>query len=313
MSESHQQVQQVRIEQVNDGQRVDNFLFRLLKGVPRSRVYRFIRRGEVRINKKRCKPETKLSKGDVVRIPPFELPESSPIPAPGRSLIALLESSVLHEDDYLLVLNKPAGIAVHGGSGIRLGLIEAIRQIRPEWRDIELAHRLDRDTSGCIVLCKNLSYLKELQKQLKAKTVEKDYLALVFGSWPKSRVEIAAPLIKNHLSSGERIVRVEAEGKAATTNFKIVEPLEGATLVQASPLTGRTHQIRVHCQHAGHSIVGDQKYRAGEKGSTERLQRYKQLCLHAARIAFIDPVSNRELEVSAELDQRFADLLDELR
>lgn len=312
MPESKSQVQFVRIEQPNHGQRVDNFLFRLLKGVPRSRVYRFIRRGEVRINKKRCKPETKLSKGDLVRIPPYEPGDVSAPAAPGRGLMTLLETSILHEDENLLVMNKPPGLAVHGGTGVRLGLIEAVRQSRADWQSAELAHRLDRDTSGCIVLCKNMNYLRDIQKQLKAKTVIKDYLALVYGKWPKSRAKVDAALAKNQLSSGERIVRADPAGKASTTNFRIIEEFSEATLLRASPVTGRTHQIRVHCQISGHSIVGDPKYRAGELASSERLQRYKQLCLHASHIAFTDPASGKLVKVEAGLDERFKSLLEEI-
>ncbi|MCG8414105.1 MAG: RluA family pseudouridine synthase [Pseudomonadales bacterium] len=308
----HNQVQFVRIEQLNHGQRLDNFLFRHLKGVPRSRIYRFIRRGEVRINKKRCKPESRLAEGDMVRIPPHEAAEVDQPPRPSSNLTGLLKQSVLYEDEDLLLVNKPAGLAVHGGSGIRLGLIEAVRQIDLSWQQAELAHRLDRDTSGCLVLCKNMSYLKGLQQQLKNKTVEKDYLALVYGQWQGQRREVDAPLQKNTLSSGERLVRVDASGKPSRTRFQIKQRFKEATLVQASPETGRTHQIRVHCQHAGHSIVGDSKYRAGDSAASESLRRHKDLCLHAQRIAFKNPVTGKPVEVRAALDERFKSLLDKL-
>ena len=312
MSEIHSQVQFVRIEQPNHGQRVDNFLFRELKGVPRSRIYRFIRRGEVRINKKRCKPETKLAKGDLVRIPPHEPGDVAKPQAPGKGLVDLLQSRVLHEDENLLIINKPAGLAVHGGTGVQLGLIEAIRQIRSDWQKAELAHRLDRDTSGCLVLCKNMSYLKNIQQQLKAKAVEKDYLALVYGSWPDRCSQVHAPLSKNHLSSGERIVRVDQAGKRSTTNFEVIQRYSSATLLKASPLTGRTHQIRVHCQSQGHSIVGDEKYRAGDSHAPEQLKRCKQLCLHAERIRFAAPESARFIEVVAEPEAGMKAILQEL-
>lgn len=302
----------MRIEQLNDGQRLDNFLFRYLKGIPRSRIYRFIRRGEVRINKKRCKPESRLVKGDTVRIPPHAAADLEQPPKPSTSLTELLKDCVLYEDEDLLLINKPAGLAVHGGSGIRLGLIEAVRQMSPDWQRAELAHRLDRDTSGCLVLCKNMSYLKGLQQQLKNKTVEKDYLALVYGYWPDRVVRIDAPLQKNTLSSGERIVRVEGSGKASVTRFRVQQRFQQATLLLASPETGRTHQIRVHCQSAGHSIVGDSKYRAGDSSISEPLKRYKHLCLHAQRIAFESPVNGTRVEVTAAPDSRFAGLLNSL-
>lgn len=233
-------------------------------------------------------------------------------PRPSSSLAALIKQNVLYEDDDLLLLNKPAGLAVHGGSGIRLGLIEAVRQIDPAWQRAELAHRLDRDTSGCLVLCKNMSYLKGLQQQLKNKTVEKDYLALVYGRWQDGLTEIDAPLQKNTLSSGERMVRVEMSGKPSRTRFEINQRFREATLLQASPETGRTHQIRVHCQFAGHSIVGDSKYRAGDSAASEGLRRYKGLCLHARRIAFKNPATGDQVEVSATPDERFNSLLKNL-
>ena len=312
MSASNQ-VQLVRIEAPQHGQRLDNFLFRQLKGVPRSRVYRCIRRGEVRINSKRCKPESRLRSGDVVRIPPDErAAEPDTPPKPGAGLAALLENSILHEDGDLLVINKPAGLAVHGGSGIRLGLIEAMRQLAPRWQHLELAHRLDRDTSGCLVLCKNMIYLKDLQAQLRNRTVQKEYWALVHGHWPDDLQEIAAPLRKNTLSSGERMVIVAADGKPSRTRYRVARRLAGATLLIATPETGRTHQIRVHCQQAGHTIVGDRKYQAGRSCGAGLLQRYRHLCLHARGMVFRNPGSGERVQVEAALDERFTRLLNVL-
>jgi len=287
---------------------------RVLKGVPRSHVYRVIRRGEVRVNKKRCKPETRLEIGDLVRIPPFIGTDQAQIPRPSPALAQLLRDSVLFEDEELLIINKPAGIAVHGGSGIRLGLIEAIRQITGDWARAELAHRLDRDTSGCIVLCKNMNYLKDIQKQLKVKTVQKHYLALVHGHWPKHLQEIAAPLQKNTLSSGERMVRVDPAGKASRTGFRVLEHLPGASLVEAMPATGRTHQIRVHCEYAGHPIVGDPKY--GDDRNRSALAGYpgaNQLCLHAWKISFSRQGGDGLVHAEADPPDKLQNLLAELR
>lgn len=307
-------VQFIKVEPPHEGQRLDNFLMRLLKGVPRSRVYRLIRRGEVRVDKKRAKPEKRLACGETVRIPPYAGQDPSTPPPPSPQLSQALQDSIVSEQAGYLVLNKPAGLAVHGGSGIRLGLIEALRQIRPEWQGLELAHRLDRDTSGCLVIAKDAGFLKDLHSQLKAKTVVKRYLALVHGHWPETLVEVDAPLLKNELSSGERMVRVDATGKPSRTRFRVLARYPGATLVEALPETGRTHQIRVHCQSAGYPIVGDEKYvqtrlAAGLEGP---LAGAKNLCLHADSIRFTEPDSGAEVSYRAELDSRFRQLLDAL-
>ena len=309
--EMSDKVQFVRIEELQHGQRLDNFLLRHLKGVPRSRVYRLIRRGEVRVNKKRSKPEQRLERGDQVRIPPYAGPEQQAPGKPGEGLQQLLLDSILREEEAFLVLNKPAGLAVHGGSGIRLGLIEALRQMRPEWRHLELAHRLDRDTSGCLVIAKNPIYLKPIQKQFKARDVEKQYLALVHGAWPGELSEIAVPLQKNELSGGERVVRVDPAGKPARTAFRVSERFADATLLEVAPETGRTHQIRVHCQHAGHPIVGDAKYvHDHHTGANARLNKADTLCLHAWKIRFTDPAGGGEIHVEAPLDRHFQAFLD---
>jgi len=307
-------VQFVSVEPDHDGQRLDNFLMRHLKGVPRSRIYRLIRKGEVRVDKKRAKPEKRLESGQLVRIPPFSGPADASPPAPSERLQQLLRSSLLTEQPDYLVLNKPAGMAVHGGSGIRLGLIEALRQMQPDWRSAELAHRLDRDTSGCLLVALNGKSLKALQQQFKAKTVGKHYLALVHGEWPESVLEVDAALRKNEVSSGERVVRVAADGKPARTGFRVLRRFNGATLVEAAPETGRTHQIRVHCQHVGHPIVGDDKYAQSQlrDARIDQLTSNRQLCLHAARLGFAEPHSGRAVEFTATLDEQFQALLDEL-
>ena len=309
-------VRTVQVTEKSSDQRLDNFLLRELKGVPRTRIYRLIRRGEVRVNKKRAKPETRLTAGDKVRIPPLFLPDSPELPKPSPGLVGLLEQSILHEDDNLLVLNKPPGLAVHQGTGIRLGLIEAIRQIRSDWRDAELAHRLDRDTSGVLVVCKNSRTLRNMQGQFKEKRIEKRYHALVQGRWPDTVSEIKAPLTRVLAESGERFVRVDPAGKPSTTRFAILEQFPSATLLEATPVTGRTHQIRVHCQQAGHPILGDSKYgllARGKKGKSGTEAAAKYLCLHAAELQFQLPGTDSLFQVSAPWDKSFSAQVSRLR
>ncbi|MEX0618347.1 MAG: RluA family pseudouridine synthase [Pseudohongiellaceae bacterium] len=282
------EVRYVEVPAASEGQRIDNFLLRELKGLPKSRLYRLIRKGEVRINKKRTKPEYKLAAGDVVRIPPVRLGVGSVPALPGAGLRDRLLDSVLFEGEDFLVINKPAGLAVHGGSGVHLGLIEAMRQLKPRWQDLELAHRLDRETSGCLLISKNTLFIRYMHKELKAKNVDKTYLALVVGQWPQSLTEVNAPLRKNELLSGERMVRVQEQGKSALTRYRVIRRFRGATLVEAMPVTGRTHQIRVHCQHAGHPILGDSKYfeLSGHESPLPGKVAVKTLCLHALRLQF---------------------------
>jgi len=307
---SSKEVQLLRVQEAQSGQRLDNFLMRRMKGVPRSRIYWLIRRGEVRVNKKRCKPDRKLESGEEVRIPPFTGDSEQTPGKPGPGLQQLLLDSVVYEDEHLLVINKPAGLSVHGGTGVRLGLIEALRQMRPEWAGLELAHRLDRDTSGCLIIAKNSLFLKEIQTDLKERSVQKTYFALVHGDWPVAISEVDAPLQKNELSAGERIVRVAKDGKPSLTRYRILRRFDSATLVEASPETGRTHQIRVHCQYAGHPIIGDSKY--GMKSADVRLNRIKTLCLHASRIRFLARHINQTLEVKAPLDKMLESIMKDL-
>jgi len=309
-NQAHQQntnkVQIVRVTERSDGQRLDNFLIRELKGVPRSRIYRLIRRGEVRVNKKRSKPEFKLSYGDEVRIPPIRQSALQKVAKVSPGLEELLKKNVLLETELLLVLNKPAGLAVHGGSGVDLGLIEALRQLQDDWANLELVHRLDRDTSGCLLISKKSNILKKLQSDFKEKRVEKTYHALVHGNWPKDTNLVTAPLMKNQLSSGERIVCVAKEGKEAETRFKVLAEYQQSSLIEAKPVTGRTHQIRVHCQYTGNPIIGDGKY--GPRKVDNSLRSIKKLCLHAQKIRIPDPCSDGILEVSAPWDKYFAEL-----
>lgn len=302
-------VQLVRVEG-EAGQRLDNFLLRRLKGVPKSRIYRLVRRGEVRINRKRCKPDTRLEEGDEVRIPPVRVSLSTP-PRAGDALLSQLRAAVLYEGDDYLVLNKPAGLSVHGGSGVKLGLIEALRQAEPRWSSLELAHRLDRETSGCLVIARTGAFLKAFHRAMRDKQVTKRYQALVHGYWPDSLREVDAPLVKNQLLSGERVVKASAEGKASLTRFRVLQHFgRTATLMEASPVTGRTHQIRVHCHVAGHPIVGDPKYGTRQEAGAVPT---KSLCLHASEIRFRWPEASVEKVYSANLSSTFEEALNYLK
>jgi len=283
--ESAAKVRYLVVKDDAEGQRIDNFLLSRLKGVPKSWVYRVLRKGEVRVNKGRVKPTRRLCVGDEVRIPPLRM-ASEKTSQPGDGLRRLIDASILYEDDQLLVVNKPSGVAVHGGSGVSHGVIETLRSLRPEAPYLELAHRLDRDTSGCLMLAKKRSALQQLQKLQLSGKVEKRYLALLSGRWRKGKVTADAPLQKNTLKSGERVVRVDPRGKNAITRFEVVERFDRTTLVEARLETGRTHQIRVHAQHLGTPIAGDEKYGKQEDNQTFRAGGLNRLFLHAWRLSF---------------------------
>lgn len=267
------------------GQRIDNFLHARLKGIPMPLIYKILRTGEVRVNKGRIGPDYKLQSGDLVRVPPLLLPEQIPVQPLAHAVLKRLQSHILYEDAGLIVLNKPTGIAVHGGSGLSYGVIEAFRQLRPEAKGLELVHRLDRDTSGLLMIAKKRSVLRGLHQALQNGGVYKSYFALVQGFWPETKNKIEAPLLKNTLRSGERMVAVNPAGKKAVTFFRALEHFGTfASLVEATPITGRTHQIRVHARHAGHPIAGDSKY--GDDDFTQTLRQLggKRLFLHAHRL-----------------------------
>lgn len=305
MTDATPKVQLVDIGPEQAGQRIDNFLLTRLKGVPKSAIYRMIRKGEVRVNKGRIKPEYKLAEGDSVRVPPARTAQKDEAPAfIGDQLKSNLESAILHEDSGLIVLNKPSGLAVHGGSGVSLGVIEALRAMRPQAKFLELVHRLDRDTSGVLLVAKKRSVLRQLHDDLREGRVEKTYLALLAGRWNGRQHKIEAPLKKFDLASGERVVRVSQEGKASLTLFSQVKLYDNATLVEAKPVTGRTHQIRVHAQFAGHPIAGDDKYITREQNVHFVERGLKRLFLHAFRIEFNDSEGRRvqfEAPLPAEL------------
>ena len=306
------QVSFVDIGPEQSGQRLDNFLIKTLKGVPKSRIYRLLRKGEVRVNKGRVKADSRLKEGDIVRLPPIRIAERGEAPAVGRQLKQYLADNVLFEDDGLLIINKPSGLAVHGGSGVSLGAIEALRAEHPELRFLELVHRLDRETSGCLMLAKKRSVLLELQQAMQRNQIEKRYTALTKGRWPKGKSTINAPLRKNTLQSGERMVRVDASGKASVTHFKVLQQFAAATLLDIKLETGRTHQIRVHCQFAQQPLAGDSKY--GDEHFNESLKEtgLKRLFLHASSLRFKHPLSGDWVEVEAPLPDDLAKVVTKL-
>lgn len=291
-------VRKVNIDADSAGQRVDNFLRKELPGVPRSRVYRLLRRGEVRINGGRVRADYRLREGDLVRIPPARLrqPGAGPPSAPS----ARLAERLLFEDKDVLVVDKPAGTAVHGGSGVSHGAIELLRHARPELRDLSLVHRLDRETSGCLVLAKRRSVLRRLHAIFRAGRVEKNYLALVAGDWQLGERLVDAPLLVRHREGGERHVIVSADGKPAATRFRLSRRFGAWSLMQCEPLTGRTHQIRVHAAQAGHPLVVDVRYGDASANDRARALGLGRLFLHAQSIAFPDDSGN-ELHFTAPL------------
>jgi 23S rRNA pseudouridine955/2504/2580 synthase len=275
-----------------EAQRIDNFLMRILKGVPKSHVYRVLRSGEVRVNSGRIKPEYRLKAGDRIRVPPIRISPKKPV------ALRALPLPVVYEDDALLVIDKPSGVAVHGGSGVSFGVIESLRAERPQAKFLELAHRLDRDTSGLLIVAKKRSALTALHAMLREGRVEKIYLAVAKGVPARRSFEISESLHKYVTSQGERRVAVREDGKASTTRVKVVKSGKSFSLLELRLLTGRTHQIRVHLQHAGHPVLGDDKY--GDFPLNHQLK-VKRLMLHAASLAFGHPLSGAALAFKAEV------------
>lgn len=295
-------VLRITVDEGAQGQRLDNFLIRLLKGVPKTHVYRVIRSGEVRVNKGRAAADTRLEVGDVVRVPPVRVAERpDTAPAPAR------EFPVVYEDEHLIAVNKPAGVAVHGGSGVSFGVIEQLRQARPQAKFLELVHRLDKETSGLLLIAKKRSALTALQDQLRARETGKTYAALVIGAWPASRKVIDVPLHKFLTGEGERRVRAvepgHDEAKRSITLVKVAERYSGYTLLDVTIKTGRTHQIRVHLAHEGHPIVGDDKYGdfALNKAVARGPARFERMFLHARRLRFQHPAGGEVIELEAPL------------
>ncbi|MBT8078324.1 MAG: RluA family pseudouridine synthase [Gammaproteobacteria bacterium] len=296
-SEKRAKVRKIRVDSDYAGQRIDNFLRREMPGLPKSRLYRILRRGEVRVNGGRVRAEYRLVEGDEVRIPPARLRSPAEISAGAGTSLA---DRVLYEDGRILVVDKPSGMAVHGGSGISYGVIEALRAARPELQTLSLVHRLDRDTSGCLVLAKKRSALRELHARFREGRVAKNYIALAVGDWQLGEQLVDEPLLVEHRRNGERHVIVSPRGKPAQTRIRLSRTLGRFSLLQCQPLSGRTHQIRVHAQHCGHPLAGDERYGDAAGNEEARQLGLKRLFLHAQSIAFADDNGN-ELHFTAPL------------
>ena len=293
------------------GQRVDNFLMRHYRNVPKTLIYRIIRKGEVRVNKGRVKQTTRIQEGDLIRIPPIRTPEKMEVKIPAGQL-ERMEQAILYEDADLMVINKPSGVAVHGGSGVQFGLIEVMRELRPLAKRMELVHRLDRETSGCILLAKKASILKALHEQIREDKMVKEYLALLSAHWPKGKQKIDLPLLKNTLQSGERMVVIDQSGKPSVSFFKVKQHFKEVDLVTVRLKTGRTHQIRVHAQSQGCSIVGDDKY--GDKSVNKSFAKLgmRRLALHAQFLTFTHPGKEGDqavIKIEAPLHQDFEGII----
>jgi 23S rRNA pseudouridine955/2504/2580 synthase len=307
-------VQHVEASEGDVGQRLDNFLMRVLRAVPKSHIYRVLRKGEVRVNGKRAKPETRLVLGDRIRIPPVRTDNKPAATKPSSSLQSFITQAIIHEDEDLLIVNKPAGVAVHGGSGLAFGVIEALRAARPELTELELAHRIDRDTSGVLLMAKRRAVLRQLHAELREREMDKVYLALLWGKWTLGKKKLDLPLLTNQKQGGERMVRVHPEGQASNSTF-IPERQFGklATLMRVEIGTGRTHQIRVHAAYAGHPVAGDEKY--GNKEGNDLLRNFglKRMFLHADSLSFTHPRTGKRFTISAPLSDELWAVLKQLQ
>jgi 23S rRNA pseudouridine955/2504/2580 synthase len=306
-------VQHFEVSADEAGQRLDNYVHKRLGEIPRSKIYRVIRKGEVRVNGHRAGPDTRLQAHDKIRIPPVRVRPADEVGRPSSSLQDTIREAIVYEDAKLLVLNKPAGVAVHGGSGISFGVIEALRALRPD-EHLELAHRLDRDTSGCLIVARGTASLRVLHALFREEdtTFEKRYLTLLKGPWDLGKKRIDAPLRTDTRVGGERTVRVDASGKPSLSDFRPVQFFgKRATLMEVSLLTGRTHQIRVHALHAGHPVAGDEKY--GDPGFNEEMRAFglNRMFLHAHSVSFDWPEGG-QFSVNAPLPAELAAVVDKL-
>jgi 23S rRNA pseudouridine955/2504/2580 synthase len=306
------QVQYIVIAPDYAGQRIDNFLITYLKSVPKTRIYRILRKGEVRVNKKRVAPSYRLQANDQVRLPPLHIEEKPSLAIPSKPFMDFLSSRILFEDKGLLIINKPPGIPVHGGSQVKLGLVEALRYMYPKSPHLELAHRLDSDTSGCLILAKKRGILKEMHELFRQGKISKLYWALTKGHWKPTECHVEVSLKKNQLSSGERIVRVDNTGKPSITVFRPLKTYTQSMLVEATLLTGRTHQIRVHSQYRRHPIAGDEKYGDREFNQQMRQIGLNRLFLHAFMVEFDLPSTQQHIKVEAPLDKELKEALESI-
>ncbi len=302
MQDHYYQVSNYKVGPEYEGVRLDNCLISKLKGLPRAKIYSIIRKGEVRINKSRSKPSYRLQINDIIRIPPYTVKPKINKKASDINKDKIIHSIMRVEKDFL-ILNKPAGIACHGGSGISLGLIETIRQLDKNYREAQLVHRIDKDTSGCLVVALKKQILREFHKEIRDKHVDKIYFAVVKGKWPKNLNKIQLSLKKESLKSGERFVQVNKKGKFSETEFELISSGKSNSLVKAKIITGRTHQIRVHSKYKGHPIVGDTKYGDPLYNKELQLTGLNRMLLHAKSIKF----SNMGIEQSAPLPPVFKD------
>ncbi|OGT62697.1 MAG: hypothetical protein A3E85_00405 [Gammaproteobacteria bacterium RIFCSPHIGHO2_12_FULL_45_12] len=292
-----------RVARADDaGQRIDNFLIGQLRGMPKSRVYRLLRKGEVRVNKKRVSAFYRIKEGDSVRLPPVYLEEKAAAAPPSETTANLLTSRILYEDDLFLIINKPSGMSVHVGSTVRVGVIEALRHLYPFCPDLELVHRLDSETSGCLVLAKKKRVLREVHALLREGKVTKLYWALTQGKWKDSELRVDLPLHKDYREGGKHVVEVDRHGKTALTVFRSLKYLDQASLMEVRLYTGRTHQIRVHAKHQGHPIAGDTRYGDAAFNKLARQSGLKRLFLHARSIEFTLPSSGQQVKILAPLD-----------
>lgn len=294
-------------------QRIDNFLMTALKGVPKSRIYRLLRKGEVRVNKKRISPFYKLVEGDEVRLPPVFVDEKASAAKPAQSTTTMLVDRILYEDDYLIVLNKPSGMSVHAGSTVRVGVIEALRHHYPKLPHLELAHRLDSETSGCLVLAKKKKILRELHECLREGKMTKIYWALTAGQWTRNELKVDVPLHKEYRDGGKHVVIVKRDGKTALTYFKTLSSSPEASLMEVRLMTGRTHQIRVHAAHQGHPIACDDRYGDPEFNKWAKQRGLRRLFLHARSIEFTLPSLDLTIKVEAPLDLELLDALKSIK
>ena len=299
-----QKVKNIKVDLESKGMRLDNYLISLLKGIPKSKIYSIIRKGEVRLNSKRIKPRHKIQEGDIVRIPPLKIIENEII-KPSSNIVEIIKEKIIFEDKSILVINKPVGIASHGGSGISLGLIEIVRQIIPSYENVQLVHRLDKDTSGCIVLTKKKSVLREMHNELRNHSVEKKYVAITKGHWQQNSIDVNLNLLKLKNKSGEQKVKVSDEGKESITKFKVIKQNQNFSQINCTLLTGKTHQIRVHCQYLEHPIMGDRKY--GDKDFNKLAKKIgiTRMMLHASSINF----KRMKFSIDSQIPEEFLSIM----
>lgn len=305
--------QKIIISSDDTGRRIDNVLHSKLKGIPINLIYRLLRKGKIIVNKLRVKPSYKLEIYDEISIPILKNTVKKPVFDAKKKKIELINQSIIYHDNYFIALNKPSGIAVHGGSKLSFGIIECLRFLLPKFSFLELVHRLDRDTSGILLIAKKRSFLRSLHEQFRVNKIKKYYLTLVYGKWPYDIKEVDAPLIKKVMRNGNRMVCVSEEGKFSKTIFKIQERFSQSTLIKVHTITGRTHQIRVHTQYAGHPIAFDQRY--GNFAFNQKIAKIglKRLFLHASSIIFIHPQNNKKICITAPLHDDLKDCIEILR